>query len=349
MDLLFSNKKAKMKFNKYLFFVIFGMLFLLLSSCSSDDYPTIPINIPEEPIEAGPILFITDYTGYLRLFSMELDGSDVKELITLPENYISYASWAPDGEHIVFRAGYKDPSNSWEAILFIMDKNCQNIKRLNTEYVHTDYYSAGNPPFVWSPDSRRIAYTKPIRPEASGYYDIFMYDLTTNIEKQISSDDSFSDHVRGWTYDGKYLVSSSGQGYHNKFIAYYNTMDSYPEKEYRFKDTTCMVQKTSDQNNKLLTYVAVEKNSCLTIYDPEQNNHELFFEYNPYIRHIDIVNWSMSKNKILMGIHYGQYYENSSFAFYKYAIYDLQRNVIQYIPNPFGDNTQFKIVSWRMD
>lgn len=78
---------------------IFLLALFALYACKENSNP---VSSGGFPVEAGPILFISDKSGSYQLYSMNEDGSNVQQLTNDPNFQICDAKWSPDGEKIVY-------------------------------------------------------------------------------------------------------------------------------------------------------------------------------------------------------------------------------------------------------
>lgn len=62
----------------------------------------------DQRFEAGPILFVSVKSGSGQLYSMNEDGSDMKQLTRDPNFPIGDARWSPDGSKPLFVSGATD-------------------------------------------------------------------------------------------------------------------------------------------------------------------------------------------------------------------------------------------------
>ena len=160
--------------------------------------------------EAGPILFVSDKSGTWQLYSMNEDGSDVKQLTNDPNFPITDARWSPDGSKIVFtsRDDRIDPQQKSSA-LYIMNADGTGRYKLTNPPIEAFSYPADGSP-VWSPDGKRIAFARLMPPEIAGETDVFVVNLDSKNERQLTSNRNLTEHPAGWTPDGLYLLVEYG-------------------------------------------------------------------------------------------------------------------------------------------
>jgi WD40 repeat protein len=94
-----------------------------------------------------------DYHPGSVICSANADGSNIKQLTTLPQNeqvnkLDLHPQWSPDGKQIAF-----DSNRESDSDIFVMNSDGSEMTRLTTSY---NYQCPSNP--VWSPDGERIAF-----------------------------------------------------------------------------------------------------------------------------------------------------------------------------------------------
>jgi Tol biopolymer transport system component len=166
------------------------------------------------PVKAGPILFISDKSGTDQLYSMSQDGSNVQHLTSDSTFPILDAKWSPDGSKIavVSLIGDEMTYPSFRDAIFVMNADGTDMYQLTKQWVHVndstyghlEYGGATGP--VWSPDSRQIAYSRLMVPEALAHQDVFINSLDGNNEQRITSRMSSGEKVVDWSPDGQLLL-----------------------------------------------------------------------------------------------------------------------------------------------
>lgn len=148
--------------------------------------------------DPGPILFVSDYRGSDQLYSMQPDGSDIRQLTNefrqffgMSELAVSDAVWSPDGKSIVLRAaGRTGPSVYQRAAMYIVDSrgrrtdNCPGIR--------------GEDP-VWSPNSKEFIYI-----ERRERY--FADPVNCQVELFSNGPDVKTSEITDWGNDGQTLL-----------------------------------------------------------------------------------------------------------------------------------------------
>jgi len=179
--------------------LIIIIIAVMILSCDSSVGPN------HTNFEPGPILFVSNKSGTWQLWSMEVDGSNVKQLTHDPDSPIFNARWSPDGTKIAFEsyAPNINPPYDFTRAIYIMNEDGTGIRQITNP--PTGFRMWGDGIMVWSPDGKKIAFRRHIPPEVAGYFVTFFVDLETGKEKW------FHDRiwgVNGWFSDGEKLLIS---------------------------------------------------------------------------------------------------------------------------------------------
>ena len=155
--------------------------------------------------EPGPILFISNKGGTWQLYSMEADGSSVRQLTDHREHSISDAVWSPDGSQIALVIDKGSPN---EVALSVVDADGTGLREVILA-PEVGLLSLGVP--VWSPDGSRIAFKGQLPPEGAGWFEMFVVDLDGGEMREIIFTAPESDPnakprgLAGWGKDGRLL------------------------------------------------------------------------------------------------------------------------------------------------
>lgn len=169
---------------------------LILCGCS--DNPVSPDS------EIGAILFVSRRDAKRQIYAMNEDGSNITQ-ITRSNFNNDNPRWSKDGKSIVFNS--KRSSNIHFRAIIMAEANGDN-ERVLLEH--------GLWP-VFSPTGEKIAFSyDTLLPGFGTPYDIVFYDLKTDEATLFKEDTSFSDVVRDWSPDGRYLLVDSNKGTTNR-------------------------------------------------------------------------------------------------------------------------------------
>ncbi len=142
------------------------------------------------------IAYLSDQSGEYQIYIREQSGNQpARKITTDRDNYIYRLAWSPDSRKILF--------NDRNQTLNYVDITSREITRVAKSGVWEITQ------FNWSPDSRWVTYTMPVR---SGMHQIMLYDLETRVTHEVTqawhscSSPVFSD-------DGKYLAFVSNRDF----------------------------------------------------------------------------------------------------------------------------------------
>ncbi len=180
-------------------FVVLALAIFFLQTCGENP------GVPDRRFEAGPILFVSDKSGTWQLYSMNEDGSDVKQLTNDPNFPITDARWSPDGTKIVYssRDDRLSPTQRG-SVLYVMNADGTGRYKLTNPPLEAFHYPLDTKP-VWSPDGKRIAFSRLMPPEMSGDFDIFIIDVDGKNERRITSYRNLLEFVTAFVDDSTLL------------------------------------------------------------------------------------------------------------------------------------------------
>ena len=138
------------------------------------------------------------------IYVMSRDGSDVQRLTFLLRDCWS-PEWSPDGRRIAFVSDEvaAPPAGETRKIIYVMDANGSNIRRLMTNQT---FSSQAELTPAWSPDGTRIAFTGMARDQEDS--EIYILELGTLTLTQLTDNNVYDAHV-AWSPDGQYLSFES--------------------------------------------------------------------------------------------------------------------------------------------
>ena len=137
------------------------------------------------------VYFVSDRNGSSGVYSMDMDGNDLKVLMSNTDSEITYTHpvVSPDGEMMAFHSTMDSVDAIW-----IKDSRTGEITRL-TDGVWPD----------WSPDGRRIVYCKNTTGDKR---DIFIIDIETHEEIRLTND-LYTNLFPAWSPDGSMIAYTS--------------------------------------------------------------------------------------------------------------------------------------------
>ncbi len=162
-------------------------------------------------------MFTSTRSGDLELYTMNLDGSDVKQ-ITDVLGYDGGAFFSPDGSKIIFRASRpktKDEIDEYKSLLseglvqptnmelFICNSDGSDLRQL------TFLGNANWSPF-FHPSGEKIIFSSNFESERGFPFNLYMIDIDGKNLKRITHSDTF-DAFPVFSNDGKKLAFSSNR------------------------------------------------------------------------------------------------------------------------------------------
>jgi TolB protein len=142
----------------------------------------------------GRIVFHSERSGNFDIWSINADGSDLRQLTTSPELDVEPA-WSGDGKQIVFVSGRDDPN---KPAIYVMDADGGNQRLL----VKVEGALCNGP--AWSPDGTRIAFFSSL----GGHYGLHLVNADGSNLTSLTPDEN--NNLRpAWSPDGKRLVFAS--------------------------------------------------------------------------------------------------------------------------------------------
>ncbi len=202
--------------------------------CEPEATPT-PILPTPTPISPTPTLgrpedwiaFASDRDGDLEIYTMKVDGSNLRKLTNNSDD--EGPSWSPDGSRMVFHS-FRD---GYQQIYVMNSDGSGQTHLLSSEY--RDQWA------FWSPDGREIAFARGAGHNADGWYrtEVFVMNSDgTNVKRLTFSSDHTGEYAHmawpsGWSPDGSQIL-------------FYWYVDGYDQLFIMNRDGTGLRKLTSD-------------------------------------------------------------------------------------------------------
>ena len=188
-------------------YAVGGLVLLLAASCGGDT--------PEAPAASGPsptpdprdsgmsVLFYSDRDGDDEVYMLDVDSGEVRQLTDAPGRDYEGAI-SPDGETIVFASQRETGKNSQ---LFLMDADGTNVRRFT-------FSSSDERPVLddyphFSPDGRSIVFQRATTTGDTTDADIWLIDVATGEERQLTNTPDAWDSTPSFTSDGSGVLFES--------------------------------------------------------------------------------------------------------------------------------------------
>ena len=192
---------------------ILALSSFFLPACKDDGDP---ISSGGFPATAGSILFVSDKDGTDQLYSENEDGTDVQQLTRDPNFPIVDAKWSPDGTRIAVVAVTGDVATYplFRTTIFVMHPDGTNRYQVTQQWSNVndsalgaiEYGGAFSP--IWSRDSKEIAYSRLMAPEAIDNRDIFVINVDGTGERRVTASVAQSETVTDWSPDGQSFLAT---------------------------------------------------------------------------------------------------------------------------------------------
>lgn len=148
------------------------------------------------------IVYASNEDGSMNLYTMDADGTHVKQLTHTKGCYNGGPFYSPDGEEIIFRADREVPDLLQ---IYVMNKDGSNVRKL------TDNGAVNWAPF-WHPTKPLIAYTTSIHGHHN--YEIYLLSTKTGSHYRVTHHPAF-DGLPTFNREGTKMLWTSKRGSDN--------------------------------------------------------------------------------------------------------------------------------------
>lgn len=139
------------------------------------------------------IAFVSNHLGHNNIYSINEDGSDLKQ-ITSNDHNTQWPAWSPDGNQIAFAQQENHNSD-----IFIMNANSQSITQLTNNEADNSYPT-------WSPDGKQLAFST----NRDGNWEIYTMSKDGQQIRRITNH-AGDDLAPAWSPDGNQIVYQSNR------------------------------------------------------------------------------------------------------------------------------------------
>ena len=156
--------------------------------------------------------------GDLDIYTMNVDGSDVRRLTTTP-GYDGGPWWSPDGTKIAYRAWHPPDSAGLAEYQGLLAQHIVRPGRMELWVMNADgsdqrqITQLGGANFgpSWTPDGRRIVFSSNYKNPRSRNFELYLVNLDGSGLEQITSHEEF-DGFPMFSPDGRRIVWASNRG-----------------------------------------------------------------------------------------------------------------------------------------
>lgn len=167
--------------------------------------------IEEDPAwspEGRRIAFISNRAVSYEVWVMNADGSGAKRLTGVLGAGVRHPAWSPDGKRIAFSAP-DFGAQTWGGI-FVMNADGSDIRQIFREQTCCVFDILG--PSSWSPDGRRIVFTRDNHNGNIGDTGIDLYAVRADGSDLVQLTDDTVSGSPSWSPDGKHIVFARDDG-----------------------------------------------------------------------------------------------------------------------------------------
>ena len=153
--------------------------------------------------DGSMIAFSSNRDGFSDIWAVSPNGTGLRRLTDLSTQGVDYASlpaWSPDGSAIAFRRSPMEPSGELKPQgIWSVEVDTGELRQLTRGPILDEDAS-------WSPDGRRMAFSRKIWTGSSAYTDVYVADLDEGTEVPLARGGDPS-----WSPDGTRIAFSGGR------------------------------------------------------------------------------------------------------------------------------------------
>ncbi len=183
-----------------LIILFLSTLSLFIGSCHNATEPD-----DGQVMLTGKIVFTSSFSGETIIYTINPDGTDLKQLVTAPVITFGSPKWSPDGTQIAFLG--RSPYTSYGAI-YLMNADGSNVHLLPV--VPGNLADARFP--EWSPDGNKIAFTNF---SFNVEYNVIVSLTDGNVLNLTNNNNKIIDNYPKWSPDGEKIAFLSNRDYIN--------------------------------------------------------------------------------------------------------------------------------------
>jgi TolB protein len=149
--------------------------------------------------DGSSIVFASNLSGSMNIYTMNADGTDVRQVTLTSNCYNGGPFFSPDGNSIIFRA---DREKQHYLQIYTINKDGTNEIQL------TDNNDVNWAPY-WYPNGNVIAYTTSVH--GHSHYEIYLLNVHTGVQSRLTHNPTF-DGIPVFSNDGKKIMWTSKRG-----------------------------------------------------------------------------------------------------------------------------------------
>jgi Tol biopolymer transport system component len=180
------------------------------SSPSTNKSPPGSASSSIAPSEAAPevIAFVSDRSGSLEIWTMNVDGTDLRQITDGQAKELVHPDWSPDGQRIAFASNSMGGDNAGgDMEIWTINTDGTDLRQLTNNVGIRD--AAPD----WSPDGARIAFSSRRTDGDAADEDLDIW--TMNRDGQDArrlTDNDYDDDTPDWSSDGRQIVWETNPG-----------------------------------------------------------------------------------------------------------------------------------------